>query len=297
MKTKDPVARGVLQIGGRYGVVMYPEKGIYFSKKITEESWRDTMKKAFRHRLPDGFGILLRTNAATASREEIEEEMIRLSTQLQEIIEKAPYRSFGTRLWKPQPDYLQTLRDLPMHGVEEIVTDDETLFDELSSALLAYPETAAISCRYYQDRLLSLEKCYRIPFFLEQVKEKQVWLNSGAYLVIEQTEALTAVDVNTGKATGNRKEWEAFLFRTNMEAAREIMAQIRLRNLSGIIILDFINMKDPAHQEELLSCLRSLAVSDPVRTAVIDMTPLGLVEVTRKKEKDTLEKQLSLLQN
>jgi len=292
IKTKDPVARGVLQLSGRYGVVMYPEKGIYFSKKISDETFRSTMKKAFRHKLPEGFGVLFRTNAADAPVEDVQQEIFELAEKLKELTEKAVYRSAGARLWQPETEYLRTLRDLPMHGVEEIVTDCSELYSEISEALKRYPQTQNIPCRLYQDKLLSLEKCYRIPVQLEKALAKQVWLDSGAYLVIEQTEALTAIDVNSGKAAGNKKDMEDFIFRTNLEAAAEIMAQIRLRNLSGIIILDFINMKSKEHEEELLTRLRTLAVSDSVQTTIVDMTALGLVEVTRKKGKDTLERQM-----
>ncbi len=292
IKTKEPVARGVLQLSGRYGVVMYPEKGIFFSKKIKDETIKDTLKKAFRHKLPEGFGVLLRTNAAEASLEDVQKEIFTLAEELKGLVEKAVYRTVGARLWQPEADYLRTLRDLPMHGVEEIVTDSEVLYEEISEYLKRYPQTQNIPCRLYQDKLLSLEKCYRIPVLLEKALAKQVWMDSGAYLVIEQTEALTAIDVNTGKAAGNKKDMDTFFFKTNLEAAEEIMAQIRLRNLSGIIILDFINMKAEEQKGELLAKLRMLAAADPIKTTIVDMTPLGLVEVTRKKEKDTLAKQL-----
>ncbi len=292
IKTKDPVARGVLQLSGRYGVVMYPEKGIFFSKKIKDEEVKGKLKKAFRHKLPEGFGVLLRTNAAEASLEEVQKEIFELTEQQKMLVEKAVYRTAGARLWQPEAEYLRTLRDLPMHGVEEIVTDSEVLYQEISEYMKLYPQTQAIPVRLYQDKLLSLEKCYRIPILIEKALAKQVWLNSGAYLVIEQTEALTAIDVNSGKAAGNKKDTETFFLKINLEAAEEIMAQIRLRNLSGILILDFINMKSEEHKEQLLTKLRTLAAADPVKTTVIDMTPLGLVEVTRKKEKDTLARQM-----
>lgn len=295
IKTKEPVARGVLQLGGRYGVVMYPEAGIFFSRKIADEAFRTSMRKALRHKLPQHMGVLLRTNAADAPTDRVLEEIRSLADQIRELTAHAAYRNAGARLWSPLPEYLRTLRDLPVSGTEEIVTDDKELYQEISKSLIQYPATEAIPCRLYQDSLLPLEKCYRIPVLLEKALDRQVWLSSGAYLVIEQTEALTAVDVNTGKAEGGRKSTEDFLFRVNREAAAEIMAQIRLRNLSGIIILDFINMEEKEHQEELMQYLKELAALDPVKTRIVDLTPLGLVEVTRKKEKDTLARQIETI--
>lgn len=287
IKTKEPVARGILQLSGRYGVVMYPEKGIHFSKKITDKTFRSSMRQALENRFEEGVGLLIRTNAADASQEEVISELEALQQCLRDILEKSPYRSVGSLLWQPLPAYLKTLQNLGS-GVDEVITDDEGLYQELSQTLKRYDATSSIPCRLYQDKLLSLDKCWRISHLMEKAMEKQVWLASGAFLVIEQTEALTAIDINTGKAESRKQSMEDFIFEINLEAAEEIMAQIRLRNLSGILILDFINMRDKKHEEALLACLRHLAALDPVQTAVVDITPLGLVEITRKKETDTL---------
>lgn len=126
---------------------------------------------------------------------------------------------------------------------------------------------------------------------LSEALERRVWLKSGGYLVFDRTEALTCIDVNSGKYVGKKNAEETY-FEINMEAAREIGHQLLLRNISGIIIIDFINMQTEERRRLLMEALRSIVSGDPMKTVVVDMTPLGLVEVTRKKEKKSLWEQL-----
>jgi len=139
--------------------------------------------------------------------------------------------------------------------------------------------------------MISLTALYSLHSVMDQACQKRVWLKSGGYLIIEYTEAMTVIDVNTGKYSGNKKQAEAIRM-VNMEAGKEIARQLRLRNLSGIILVDFIDMKDPKDQTELMEALRGFVKSDPVKTTVVDMTQLNLVELTRKKEKKPLWEQL-----
>ena len=134
----------------------------------------------------------------------------------------------------------------------------------------------------YEDALLPLHKLYGIEKHLADALKEHVWLKSGAYLVIQPTEALTVIDVNTGKCVSKKKDEQAWLT-INMEAAKEAARQIRLRNLSGIILIDFINMKESDLTGELLSYLQKELRKDPVETVLVDMTKLQLVEITRKK--------------
>ncbi|MFW5668145.1 MAG: ribonuclease E/G, partial [Acetivibrio ethanolgignens] len=146
--------------------------------------------------------------------------------------------------------------------------------------------------RLYEDETTDLNRLYGIETSLSKVVAKQVWLKSGGTLVIEPTEALTVIDVNTGKAIkGNKKVQETF-FKVNLEAAKEIAFQLRLRNLSGIIIVDFIDLDSEEHKKELLRALKEYLKEDPLKAVVVDMTPLGLVEITRKKLRKPLHEQL-----
>ena len=172
----------------------------------------------------------------------------------------------------------------------EILTDDEAYYQQLKEyAEKHFPDKTV---RLYSDELISMNKLYQIDSKLETVLRERVWLKSGGYLVIQPTEALTVIDVNSGKYEASRKAGEKYTLKVNREAAEEIAIQLRARNLSGIIIADFINMETEEYKQELISYLRSLVKKDKVRTTVVDMTPLGLVEITRKKITKPLYEQL-----
>ena len=145
----------------------------------------------------------------------------------------------------------------------------------------------------YQDTDYPLQKLYRVETQLDELLSKKVWLSSGAYLVIEKTEAMYVIDVNSGKNI-TKKDSSAYVYQINIEAADEIMRQIRLRNLAGIILIDFINMEDEQKDTLLLQELKRLAKKDRILTRVVDITALGLVEITRRKTTKSLDEQLSL---
>ena len=164
--------------------------------------------------------------------------------------------------------------------------ENQTQADKNESIKQAVPKLSL-----YTDENLPLMKLYRLESVLKSASDRRVWMKSGGYLVIEPTEALTVIDVNTGKYDGSKNVEETFAL-INREAAQETARQIRLRNLSGIILIDFINQKDRQAAKELLEELRSLCKEDPVPVRVVDITALGLVELTRKKIKGTLAEQL-----
>ena len=138
-----------------------------------------------------------------------------------------------------------------------------------------------------------LDAVYNVSRTLEHALMPKVWLKSGAYIIIQPTEALVSIDVNTGKAISKKKDIEKTFLKVNLEAAKEIAHQLRLRNLSGIIIIDFIDMKTDEYNKQLMDCLRQELSKDSVRTIAVDMTKLGLVEVTRKKVRKSLYEQIS----
>ena len=141
--------------------------------------------------------------------------------------------------------------------------------------------------RLYEDALLPLHKLYSIETKLRDALKEKVWMKSGAYLVIQPTEALTVIDVNTGKCIGKKKDDKVY-FKINAEAAREAARQIRLRNLSGIILIDFVNLEHKEKMQELLELFNGYLRQDPIQTTLVDMTKLQLVEVTRKKVRKPL---------
>ena len=171
---------------------------------------------------------------------------------------------------------------------EEILTDDQELFTQLTD--YCQRELPDKTLRLYQDHTLTLSKLYALESKLDTALNARVWLKSGGYLVIEPTEALTVIDVNSGKYEAKRHTQDMAFF-INCDAAREIALQLRLRNLSGIIVIDFINMTSKEQQKELLNLLRNEVRFDLQKTVVVDITPLGLVEITRKKSYKPLKEQ------
>lgn len=250
------------------------------------------------------YGVIIRTNAQNAADEEVLAELKVLSRRLWALKETAVHKTWGQCVFREEAGYYKQLRNLRQAELTEITTDDRNVFQEIcgfygipeealmTGGSVSVPVTEVkagehICIRHYTDEMVSLSALYGFKTKLEEALRKKVWLKSGAYLVIEYTEALTVVDVNTGKNIAKKNVQENFK-NVNLEAAAEIAHQIRLRNLSGIILIDFINLTNPEAVEELLAAFRRELKKDPIPAQLIDMTKLGLVEVTRKKVKKPL---------
>lgn len=238
----------------------------------------------FRH-----FGWLIRTNAGGKDAELILKDQQMLYHQYTDLLGRAQYRTCGSCLLRRPQGYLARLADLYEADAGRIMTDDADLYQELADYLKVWQPEDLSRLSFYEDRLLPMEKLYALERRLQEALQERVWLPCGGYLVIQPTEALTVIDVNTGKFEGGKKK-EAAVLKVNKEAAVEIAHQIRLRNLSGIILVDFINMETSASNEELLALLNAKLREDPIPTRLVDMTKLQLVEITRlKKEKPLSE--------
>lgn len=219
-------------------------------------------------------GGIIRTQAEQAEDAVIEQEIKTQARQLYSIMKKADYATQYTCLYHAEVEYIKDIRR--MHALQdvEIITD----IPEVTEAIPEIP--------LYMDEY-SLTLRYSLESLLEKTLSKRAYLKSGAYLVIEPTEAMTVIDVNSGKSIKGKNAEEQFL-KINIEAAKEIARQLRLRNISGIVMIDFINMKENAHNQELMKRLTEYVRMDPIRTTVVDMTRLGLIELTRQKGKRAL---------
>ena len=236
--------------------------------------------------------MVVRTNAAQAEADTLKEEFERLSQICRRVLTVGRHQSCFSRVYQEPPAYAAGIRNYNQEQLLEIVTDDSRIYDTLAAYLSEYQPEDREKLRLYEGAPPNLDQLYGISNALEQALRERVWLKSGAYLVIQPTEALTVIDVNTGKYTGRKKLRETFL-QINLEAAREIARQLRLRNLSGIILADFIDMERPEDREQLMNVLGQALKQDPVKTNLIDMTPLGLVEITRKKVRKPLKEQVA----
>ena len=284
MKGKLPALTSNLNFTGRYLVLTTGDKKFGLSSKLAQED---------RHRLsgwlkeeaerPDKeFGIIVRTNAADASKEEILKELEWLKGRYHKAVVQGRNRTCFSLVLETEPFYVAAVRDAYGRDLDEIITD----VPEIREMILGYLEEISPELkeklRFYQDKLLPLYKLYRVETALDAIQKEKVWLNSGGFLVIQQTEAFVSIDVNSGKYTGKKKMEETFR-KINLEAAAEISRQLRLRNLSGIILIDFINMENPDHREELFHVLQKLLRKDLIKSRAIDITPLHILEMTRKK--------------
>ncbi|MDO4322038.1 MAG: ribonuclease E/G [Lachnospiraceae bacterium] len=233
------------------------------------------------------YGWLFRTNAGTADRKTLSAELSLLKEQYDALMRQAQFRTCYSCLLKMPAPYLNRLADLYDSDAERIMTDDEALYQEMQEYLAVQHPEDLPKLALYKDRMQSMVKLYSLEHQLEQALQEKVWLKCGGYLIIQPTEALTVVDVNSGKFEGGKKREAAFL-RLNLEAAEEIARQLRLRNVSGIIIVDFVNMEKQESRDALLSYLKEELHKDPIPTALVDMTKLSLVEITRKKKEKSL---------
>lgn len=304
-KTKQASVTAHISLSNDYFAMTFGNPRVGFSAKLDKKCRDDILDILTKNsvvqngclareerdnpRIPS-VGLIVRTRAGelAGDADELIYQFGRLSDDLDRLLQNALTRScFSCLVAAPAPweDVLGSLATPDEY--QEIITDDVTLYEELSSYCAVHLSNKEV--RLYQDKVLSLSKLYSLETRMESALKPKVWLKSGGYLVIEPTEALTVIDVNSGKnETGQGTD---ALRRLNHEAAVEIALQLRLRNLSGIILVDFINMEDPRDGRKLLEHLRDLVRQDRVKTTVVDITPLGLVEITRKKQKQPLLEQ------
>ena len=291
VKTKAPVVSTNLNFTGRYFVLTTKRKNeLGISNKLGEED-RKRLAEYASKKEDDAFGMILRTNAKNATEEELDAEFAYLKEVHDKVVNYGVHRSVFTLLMQDEAPYIKQLRNIRQDELEEIITDDKEIYDQAYEFLKAHQPADVEKLRFYEDASYSLWKLYGLETILDDATRTRVWLRSGGYLVIEPTEALTVIDVNTGKYEGG-KNADATFVKINQEAAVETAKQLRLRNISGIVIIDFIDMKTEADKLDVLSTLNKELKKDPVRAALVDMTKLNLAEVTRKKVKKSLREQL-----
>ena len=291
VRTKDPVLSSNLNFTGQYGVLTARKTIVGFSSRISDKAWKEQLRPVLEAALQDEAGLIVRTNAY-GHEEQLLDELKKLQVLYRNVRQAAAYRTCYSLLYRPDPEYIKTIRSCPLGSLEEIVTDVPEVFEQLRLYFDSCGPEQQCSFRLYEDSMICLSNLYSLESVMDRACQKRVWLKSGGYLVIEYTEAMVVIDVNTGKYSGKKNQDDTIRM-TNREAAEEISRQLRLRNLSGIIMVDFIDMKRQEDKNELMDYLKRLVRHDPVKTTVVDMTQLNLVEITRKKEKKPLWEQLS----
>ena len=292
VKTKVPTVTSKLSFTGKFCVLTTGDTRMGASLKLEKEE-KERLTQIAKEYMSENYGLIMRTNAKGISEDVLKNEIEKLIQEYEKIVLSAQTRVCFSCLKKAPEAYLTELKNVQQEGLEEIVVEDYEIYEETKNYLESYQPEDLNKLRLYEDKLLPLHKLYNLEKQIEKALKEKVWMKSGAYLVIEPTEALTVIDVNTGKAIAGKKMTEETFFAINMEAAREIAIQIKLRNLSGIILVDFINLSDSEKEERLKEELRNLFKKDSVQTEVVDITKLGLMEITRKKVYKTLAEQLA----
>lgn len=290
VKTKEAVLSAELSLTGIYCIITSRPGGVVCSKKLPKTS----SEELFRFCLPlvpENMSCIIRTNAAVLEPGDyhlLEEEISRLRQKLEEMLKNAKSRTIYSGLYDG-PSFVETqISKVDFNKVTKILTDSREEFDRLSQCL---PQKLLPALQLYTDTDFPMQALYGLRAKLHDAVSKKVYLKSGGYLIIEPTEALTVIDVNSGKNIKKMSKKELFTL-TNKEAAQIIPYILTSRNISGIIIVDFISNNSEKEDSELLKLLQNNIKMDYVKTDVVDITPLGLVEITRQKKEIPFKDQL-----
>ena len=295
---KDPIgskgARLTTQISipSRYLVLLPRSTVVGISARIEDEAERARLKALMANLTVGGagHGYIVRTNAEGQPADALAEDIAYLSRVWEQVEAASPDAGLGSCLYEDLSLPLRAVRDLIRRDVDKVKVDSRETFERLREFAARYRPDLAEKIEHYSGARPVFD-LYGVDDEIQHALEKEVPLKSGGYLVIDQTEAMTTVDVNTGSFLGQRN-LEETVYRTNLEAAQAVARQLRLRNLGGIIIIDFIDMHDAEHRRQVLRTLEKSLLKDHAKTTVYDFSPLGLVEMTRKRTVESLERQL-----
>jgi ribonuclease G len=294
---KDPIGtKGArltteISIPSRYLVLLADSQLIGVSSRIDDESERQRLKTLLQGFAEHtGFGYIVRTNAEGIDDALIEQDIAYLSRAIGVLKQRRQSAQVGECIYEDLSLPMRAVRDMLHADVANVLIDSREAFEKVQRfAQQLMPELSGRIQLYDGSR--PIFDSYNVEDEISRALKKEVSLKSGGYLVFDQTEAMTSVDINTGSFLG-QKNLEETAYRTNLEAAQAIARQLRLRNLGGIIIIDFIDMRDDEHQRQVLRTLEKGLALDHVKTTVYDFSPLGLVEMTRKRTVESLQRQL-----
>ncbi|MPZ87800.1 MAG: Rne/Rng family ribonuclease [Nitriliruptorales bacterium] len=283
--TKDPMGtKGArltqqLSIAGRYCVLAPGDGMLGISRKLPDEE-RERLRKILKSIKPEAYGLIVRTAAEGATREQLEDDVVRLVRIWEQVQAKAETAQPLEPVYEEPDLVIRVIRDIFGTDYSDLVVDDQVLAEQIRAYLRdVSPELVDhVSVHSGDDALFD---GYEVTNQIRRALEKKVWLQSGGYLIVEKTEAMWVIDVNTGKFVG-RTNLEETVLRNNLEAAEEIARQLRLRDMGGIIVIDFVDMLIPANRDEVLKRFKRELARDRTKSRVMEISKLGLVQMTRK---------------
>jgi ribonuclease G len=279
-----------VSLPGRFLVLMPTTNHIGVSRRIEDENERRRLKDGIAAVRPENHGVIARTASEGVDTEKLANEMNFLESLWGEIQKRNGNAPVPSLLHKELNVTLRAVRDLFTREVDKLVIDLESAYQEILDFLDTFMPGLKDSVELY-DESEPIFDAYNLESEISRALKKKVWLKSGGYIVIEHTEALVAVDVNTGRFVGKHNLEETIL-KTNLEAVKEIAYQIRLRDIGGLIIIDFIDMEKKSNRDRVYNALKDALKKDRSKTNVVPMSELGLVEMTRKRTRETLNRML-----
>ena len=284
--TKGPKLNLEVSLSGRYLVYIPSNDRITISNRLQDEEERFRLKKIVKSFVGKDLGIIIRTEALGCSEEELKKDFEELKEKY-EIICKEFKLGIGPKLlYKELDASTKYIKDNVNEDITEIVVNNKTKYEEIKSILKSINKDYVNKLKLIDNQ--DIFDLYKVQNQIDKSLNKKVWLKSGGYLIIDKTEALTVIDVNTGKFTGNSNR-EDTVYKTNKEACIEIARQLKLRDIGGIIIVDFIDMIKNKNKENLLKVLKSELQKDKRKSEVLGFTKLGLVEIARRREKNPID--------
>ena len=289
--TKGSRSTSYISLPGRNLVFMPTVDHVGISRRIASDKERKRLRAIVDSMRPPGTGFIVRTVAESVSETELRSDMEFLIKLWNSIVKRSETAKAPALLYNDLDLLLRTVRDLFTPDVEKLIIDSKPEYERLLKFTNAFMPEYTTKIELYENREPIFDG-YGIELEIDRALERKVYLKSGGSLIVDQGEALTTIDVNTGRFVGKRN-LEETITKTNLEACKEVADQLRLRNMGGIIIIDFIDMIDPEHRRQVLRTLEKSLARDHAKTTVYDFSPLGLVEMTRKRTVESLQRQIS----
>ncbi|MCU0638709.1 MAG: Rne/Rng family ribonuclease [Candidatus Krumholzibacteria bacterium] len=284
--TKGPRVSSQISLPGRYAVLMPNLDHIGISKKIENRRERNRLRNIIRKYRPKGSAVIVRTAGNGVEEQQLRDDMKALETKWEEIAKKIEQASPPALVHEDVDITVFALRDLFTEDVSQIIVDNKQECDRLAAYLKSFAPHLASRVNFYSEKTPIFDY-YEIEDEIEKTLESKIWVRKGGYIVIEHTEALVSIDVNTGRFTG-KKNQEDTILETNLIAAREIARQLRLRDIGGIIVIDFIDMEREENRKKVYNEFRNALRKDRSRARVSQISDLGLIEVSRKRVRPSL---------
>ena len=294
--SKDPIGgkgarvTSYVTMPGRYLVLMPNVEHIGISRRISDESERARLKTIVENIKPRGYGLIIRTASEGSGEEDLKKDLEFLLLLWETVQKKKDRVSAPTLLYSDLDLVFRSVRDLMVQDVKRLVVDSAEEYERIKDFVRTYFEKFLGKIELYEGTEPIFD-AFGIEFDISRALGRKVWLKSGGYIVIDQTEAMTVIDVNTGKFVG-KEELEDTILKTNLEAVKEIAYQIRLRNLGGIIIVDFIDMEKYENRDRVFNAFVEAMKKDRAKNTISHISELGLIQMTRKRVRESLGRTL-----